>query len=206
MYSFKDDEVPGIFKYLLENNKIQLPAIVDQEGANKVTDPRYCAYHRAVHHPTKSCYHLKDKIQALIDVGVITPKPSKNVGANAVSISFGSVPTAWFEPKRITKVGMKTVNDDPHGQRQKGLVPHTAPNGKILWVHPDLIEDEQWAGSSSKKKSKGKGNSCCGVSAIPGEDDERILAFPLSEEEQEVFATRSGNEYHYNYPPPSEQG
>ena len=98
---------------------------------------------------------------------------------------------------------MKMVNDDPHGQRQKGLVPHTAPNGEILWVHPDLIEDEQWATSS---KRKGKGKSYNATSAIFEEDGDEAPTFPLSEEEQEVFTTRSGNEYHYNYPPPSEQG
>nr|ABD63100.1 hypothetical protein 17.t00027 [Asparagus officinalis] len=50
-YSFEDDEVPTIFKYLLTNNKIKLPPITNQEEANKISDPKYCAYHRRVHHP-----------------------------------------------------------------------------------------------------------------------------------------------------------
>ena len=92
-------------------------------------------------------------------------------------------------------------------------MPHIIPNGEILWVHPDLIEDEQWAGSSSKKKSKGKEKSCCGASAIPEKEDEKISTFLLSEDEQEVFATNgepvfttwSGNKYHFKYPTASEQ-
>ena len=37
------------------------------------------------------------------------------------------------------------------------------------------------------------------------EDGDEAPTFPLSEEEQEVFATRSGNQYHFNYPSPSDQ-
>ena len=69
--------------------------------------------------------------------------------------------------------------------RQKGLVFHTTPNGEILWVHPDLLEDEQWTTSTSKKKSnvKGKEKSYYGASVIPEKNDEEIPALPLSEEE-----------------------
>ena len=73
------------------------------------------------------------------------------MGANAVTIGFGSFPVSQFQLEPVIKAAVKTVNDDPHKQRQKGLVPHTAPNGEILWVHPDLIGDEQWTGTSSKK-------------------------------------------------------
>ena len=81
-------------------------------------------------------------------------------------------------------------------------MPHTAPNGEILWVHPDLIEDDQWTTSSTRK---GKGKSCNATSTIFEEDGNEAPTFPLSEEEQEVFATRSRNEYHFNYPSPSDQ-
>ena len=58
-YSFEDDEVPTIFKYLLANNKIKLPPITNQEEANKILDLKYCAYHRGIHHLTKTCITLK---------------------------------------------------------------------------------------------------------------------------------------------------
>ena len=70
-YSFKDDEVPNIFEYLLNNGEIELPPIKDQEGAKRITDPNYCAYHRRVLHPHEICFGLKNKIQALIDSGAI---------------------------------------------------------------------------------------------------------------------------------------
>ena len=72
MYSFKDDEVPGIFKYLLENNKIKLPPVVNQEEADNTTDPKYCAYHRRILHPTKACFTLKNNIQTLVEASVIS--------------------------------------------------------------------------------------------------------------------------------------
>ena len=40
----------------------------------QTNDPNYCLFHRMVHHPTCRCNVLKDKIQALIEVGVFTLK------------------------------------------------------------------------------------------------------------------------------------
>ena len=73
-YSFEDDEAPAILEYLLANDKIELPPIKDQDGVKRITDPNYCAYHRRVLHPTEICFGLKNKIQALIDSGVIMAK------------------------------------------------------------------------------------------------------------------------------------
>ena len=71
-YSFKDEDVPAIFESLLENNKIKLPPIPDQEEADNTTDPKYCAYHRRILHPTKACFALKNSIQTLVEAGVIS--------------------------------------------------------------------------------------------------------------------------------------
>nr|ABD63119.1 hypothetical protein 18.t00015 [Asparagus officinalis] len=71
-YSFKNEDVPAIFKSLLENNKIKLPPIANQEEADNIADPKYCAYHRRVLHPTKDCFALKNSIQTLVEVGVIS--------------------------------------------------------------------------------------------------------------------------------------
>nr|ABB55333.1 hypothetical protein 12.t00052 [Asparagus officinalis] len=71
-YSFKDEDVPDIFESLLENNKIKLPPIVNQEEVDNTADPKYCAYHRRILHPTKDCFTLKNSIQTLVEAGVIS--------------------------------------------------------------------------------------------------------------------------------------
>jgi len=46
-----------------------------------------------VHHPTSRFYVLKDKIQALVDAGVLTLKSEqKKVTANMVTLNFGTFP------------------------------------------------------------------------------------------------------------------
>ncbi|XP_020243253.1 uncharacterized protein LOC109821476 [Asparagus officinalis] len=74
-----------------------------------------------------------------------------------------------------------------------------ATHDVVLDVAREIESVQKWTASTSKKKSKGKGKekSCYGASAIPEKNDEEIPALPLSEGEQEVLATRSGNEYHY---------
>jgi len=43
-----------------------------------------------VHHPTSRCFALKDKIQALVDAGVLTLKSEqKKVTANMVTLILG---------------------------------------------------------------------------------------------------------------------
>ena len=60
------------------------------EDVAKIDDPNYCLYHRMVHHPMKACYILKDKIQALLEAGVMTLQPEhKKVTTNMVTIEFG---------------------------------------------------------------------------------------------------------------------
>ena len=58
-----------------------------------MTDPNYCLFHMMVHHPTSKCFVLKDKIQALVDVGVLTLKSEqKKVIANMVTLKFSKTP------------------------------------------------------------------------------------------------------------------
>jgi len=46
-----------------------------------------------VHHPTDKCFILKDKIQVLVDVGVLTLKSEqKKVTANMVTLEFDKTP------------------------------------------------------------------------------------------------------------------
>ena len=71
-YSFKDEDVPAIFESLIENNKIKLPPIVNQEEADNTADSKYYAYHRRVIHPTKNCFALKNSIQTLVEASVIS--------------------------------------------------------------------------------------------------------------------------------------
>ena len=47
------------------------------------------------------------------------------------------------------------INIDSHNQKEKGLVPVPTPRGETMWVHPDIIESQQWTTATSRK-SKGK--------------------------------------------------
>ena len=73
-YSFKEEQVVTIFHLLNKGNKLKLPEVKRPEEAGRTNDLIYCLYHRMVHHPTTRCYILKDKIQAMVDAGVLTLK------------------------------------------------------------------------------------------------------------------------------------
>ena len=56
----------------------------------RTNDPKYCLFHRMIHHPTDKCFVHKDRIQALVDAGVLTLKSEqKKVTANMVTLEFG---------------------------------------------------------------------------------------------------------------------
>src|SRR3954465_5329117 len=48
---------------------------------DKDNDPQYCAYHRGLGHPTQSCWTLKDKLQTLVDAGVLKLKTEQDTAA-----------------------------------------------------------------------------------------------------------------------------
>ena len=56
----------------------------------------------------------------------------------------------------------------------------TLKNGEVMWVHQDLVDDEQW--DSTQPKHKGK--SCNMISFALAEDDSTLVnSFTDSEEE-----------------------
>jgi len=99
-----------------------------------------------VHHPTNTCFVLKDKIQALVDAGVLTLKSEqKKVTANMVTLEFGTTPKVTVPDGSFLIPKARLEINDPLAKQQetKGLVPLTMKTGKIMWVHPNLAQDEQ---------------------------------------------------------------
>ena len=89
-YSFKDEQVVSTFHLLQKGSKLKLPEVRRPNEVGHTNDPNYYLFHKMVHHPTKY-FILKDKIQALIDAGVLTLKSEpKKVTANMVTLEFGT--------------------------------------------------------------------------------------------------------------------
>jgi len=89
---FKDEQVT-IFHLLHKGNMLKLPKVQHSNEVGCTNDLNYCFIHRMVPHPTSRCFVLNDKIQALIDVGVLTLKlEQKKVIANMVTLNFGTFP------------------------------------------------------------------------------------------------------------------
>ena len=55
----------------------------------------------------------------------------------------------------IPKGELKVTNTDNHNKKEKGIVPVPTPRGEIIWVHPDIIESQQWT-TVTHRKSNGK--------------------------------------------------
>ena len=97
-------------------------------------------------HPTKSYYIFKDILQTLIDAEVLKLHPEqKKVTANMTSfLQLRNQPPTLAGVVPIPKGELRMVNTDPHHQQEKGLVPVPTPQGESMWVHPDLVEGQQW--------------------------------------------------------------
>ena len=75
-----------------------------------------------------------------------------------------------------------------------------------MWVHPDLVKDQQWTvGTSKKAKGKAKASSCNMISILTSEEETNIVSLTDSEEEEEFAfnaepgippaGTRSGRQF-----------
>jgi len=75
-----------------------------------------------VHHPTRKCFILKDKVQALVDASVLTLKSEqKKVTANIVTLNFGTFSKVTIQDgvALAPEVRMEVVNLLAKGKRLK---------------------------------------------------------------------------------------
>jgi hypothetical protein len=90
-------------------------------------------------------------------------------------------------------------------QKDEGFIPVTTQSGEVMWVHPDIVHDEQWTKVS--RKGKNKSSNVISVSkeddvALPEtlySDEERprvLTAQPATAQQQ---GTRSGQAYLKQY-------
>jgi len=51
---------------MLDDNKIiELLELKHLEEARRTNDPKYCLYHKVIHHPLEKCITLKERIMSL---------------------------------------------------------------------------------------------------------------------------------------------
>ena len=132
-----DEDVEEIFGALLANGKLTLPDPKRPGDVGKTNDPRYCPYHQMVLHPLNQCFVVREKINEMWKNGVITF--DKNYGSASVNmVSYGQTSKS---PKEKITTSFKVIKMT---QTSQELVPYPTPEGQPIWVHPDLLEDENW--------------------------------------------------------------
>jgi len=60
VYSFRDRQVVAIILLLHKDNKLKLPEARRANEVRRTNDPKYCIFHKMMHHPTSKFYVLKD--------------------------------------------------------------------------------------------------------------------------------------------------
>jgi len=61
-----------IFHLLHKVSKLKLSEVQCPDEVGCINNPNYYLVHRMIHHPTSRFFVLKDKIQVLVDAGVLT--------------------------------------------------------------------------------------------------------------------------------------
>src|SRR3954471_15388123 len=175
---------------LNKGGQLKLPEPKNPEDVGKTDDPRYCLYHRALGHPTKNYWSLKDKLQALVDAGALRLKTEQRTAtANMTScIQFGQSPLTPTAVYPIHAVEMRVINSDPHCQQEKGLVRTTIPGGGTMWIHPDLLDEVISWTTVSRRKSRGKTKQVNVIIASTIEPDSDVNSLTDFEKEEEVLA------------------
>ncbi|XXG47280.1 hypothetical protein AAC387_Pa02g1948 [Persea americana] len=143
-YPFNED-VEEIFRALLANGKLTLPDPKRPVDVGKANDPRYCPYHQMVLHPLNQCFVVREKTDEIWKNGVITF--DKNYGLASVNmVSYGQTSKS---PKKKITTSFKVIKMT---QTPQELVPYPTPDGQPIWVHPDLLEDENWEVVKTKQR------------------------------------------------------
>ena len=91
-----------------------------------------------------------------------------------MTVQYGLVPAP--------KDRLDVINPMAEKQKAKSLIPMTMKSGEIMWVHLNIVQDEQWETS----KPKIKGNSCKVVSLVT--DNNSVTVTSLSDSKGEKLA------------------
>lgn len=149
---------------------------------------------------------LKDLLQILVDTCTQAQAWRKEGDNNTVSLQIGrDLSPVPFVVVPISKGELRLINVDPYHQQDKGPVSVTT-RGEVMWIHPNLVEDQQYtAVTKEKSKMNSKTSSCNVITPFPKEDDTHVPIMTDSDEgknvlttEQEVpsgSGTRSGKKY-----------
>jgi len=147
VYSFKDKQVVTIFHLLYKGNKLNISEVQRPNEVGRISDPKYCLFHRMVHHPNSRCFVLKDKIQSSVDARVLTLKSEqKKVTANMVALNFGTFLKMTVQDGLVLvpKARLDFINPIAKKQKAKGLISMTIKSREIILVYPDIVQDEQY--------------------------------------------------------------
>ena len=71
----------------------------------------------------------------------------------------------------VPKARLDVINPMAEKQKAKGLISMTIRSEEIIWVHPDIVQDEQWETSKPKLKDK-----LSNVVSLTTDDDSMIVA------------------------------
>jgi len=124
------------------------------------------------------------------DAKVLKLRPEqKKVTANMTPfLQFGLQPPTPAEVVPISKGELRVLNIDPHHQRKKGRIHVPTPQEEIIWVHPDLMESQQWTTVTNRKsKGKAKASRCNMVCASFQEAETDVPSLTDFEEETIVL-------------------
>ena len=82
----------------------------------------------------------------MVDAEVLTLKSEqKKVTANMVILNFGTLSKMTVQDGLvlIPKARLDVINPMAEQQKAKSLIPITIESGEIIWVHLDIIKNEQ---------------------------------------------------------------
>jgi len=131
---------------------------------------------------------LKDRIQALIEAGVLSLKSEqKKVTTNMVSFNFGSFSEMTIQDglTPMPKGKIKVTGPSSAEKESRGLIPVTLKSGEVMWIHLDIINGEQW----ETKQPRCKGKTCNMISFSLGDDDGASTKLLTDSEEEQIVLT-----------------
>jgi len=143
-----------------------------------------------------------------VDARVLTLKSEqKKVTANMMTLNFENFPKMTVQDGLVPvpKGRLEIINPMAETLKSKGLIPMTIGSGEIMWLHSDIVQDEQWETSKPKLKDKSSNT----VFLIT--DDNSVTVTSLNDSEEEKLAlttqlttslpvgTRSSKQYLQQY-------
>ena len=144
VYSLKDEQLVTIFHLLHKGNKLKLPEVWQPNEVGHTKMPTTASFTEWCIISLANALSSRTRFKWTLEFWLSNLNKRKSLWIWWLSI-LGPSRKQWSKMEwPVPKARLDVISLMTEVQKAKDLILMTIKSGEIMWVHPDIVNDEQW--------------------------------------------------------------